>query len=76
MIIDQITAGFTRTNFETCVDRREAIGRALKMARTGDLVLIAGKGHEERQIFQDKTVPFNEREIVMEFLKCSPSEKL
>ncbi|MBI3314421.1 MAG: UDP-N-acetylmuramoyl-L-alanyl-D-glutamate--2,6-diaminopimelate ligase [Candidatus Omnitrophica bacterium] len=75
-IIDQIVAGFTRTNFETCVDRRQAIGRALKMAKTGDVVLIAGKGHEERQIFKDKTVPFNEREIVMEFLKCSPSEKL
>jgi len=75
-IIDQIVAGFTRANFETCVDRREAIGRALKMVKAGDVVLIAGKGHEERQIFKDKTVPFNERDIVMEFLKCSPSEKL
>ncbi len=75
-IIDQIVAGFTRANFEICVDRREAISRALKMARTGDVVLIAGKGHEERQIFKDKTIPFNEREIAMEFLRCSPSEKL
>ncbi len=67
-IIDQIITGFTRTNFETCMDRRQAIGRALKMAGPGDVVLIAGKGHEKYQVFRDKTIPFNERAIVLELL--------
>jgi UDP-N-acetylmuramoyl-L-alanyl-D-glutamate--2,6-diaminopimelate ligase len=68
-IIDEIVAGFTKKNYETCVDRREAIGRALKLAKKDQIVLIAGKGHEDYQIFKDRTVPFNEREIVEEFLK-------
>ncbi len=68
-IIDEILTGFTNGNYETCVDRREAIGRALKMAQKGQLVLIAGKGHESEQIFKDKTIPFNERKIVEDFLK-------
>jgi UDP-N-acetylmuramoyl-L-alanyl-D-glutamate--2,6-diaminopimelate ligase len=68
-IIDQIITGFTKKNYEVCVDRKEAIGRALKMAREGQVVLIAGKGHEDYQIFKDRTIAFNEREIVKECLQ-------
>jgi len=67
-IINAITAGFTKNNFEVCPDRQEAIGRALGAARGGDIVLLAGKGHEDYQILKDKTIPFNEREIVEKFL--------
>jgi UDP-N-acetylmuramoyl-L-alanyl-D-glutamate--2,6-diaminopimelate ligase len=67
-IIDQIVTGFTKKNFEICEDRKQAIGRAIKMAGENEVVLIAGKGHEDYQIFKDRTVAFNEREIVKAFL--------
>jgi UDP-N-acetylmuramoyl-L-alanyl-D-glutamate--2,6-diaminopimelate ligase len=45
------------------VDRREAIEKAIKEARPGDLVLIAGKGHEKYQVIGDKTLPFDDVEV-------------
>lgn len=67
-IIEDIIAGFSRDNYEVCVDRKEAIGRAIKMARAGEIVLLAGKGHEDYQIIQGKTLPFNERRIAEEWI--------
>ena len=49
------------------MDRREAIERALDIARPGDAVLIAGKGHEAYQEFADTVVPFNDRQVVEEY---------
>jgi len=68
-IIDEMVAGFEQNNFEICVDRKEAIGRALHLAQKDQIILIAGKGHEDYQIFNDRTIEFNEREIVKEWLK-------
>jgi UDP-N-acetylmuramoyl-L-alanyl-D-glutamate--2,6-diaminopimelate ligase len=45
------------------VDRREAIEKAIKDARRGDLVLIAGKGHEKYQVIGDKTLPFDDVDV-------------
>ena len=45
------------------VDRREAIEKAIKDARPGDLVLIAGKGHEKYQVIGDKTLPFDDVDV-------------
>jgi len=67
-IIDEVITGFTKNNYEVCVDRKEAIGRALKLAKRDQIVLIAGKGHEDYQIIKDRTIPFNEREIIKECL--------
>ena len=68
-IIDEIVKGFTKKNYETCVDRKAAIARALTLAQVGEIVLIAGKGHEDYQILKDRTIAFNEREIVNECLR-------
>ena len=68
-IINEAITGFTKKNYEICVDRKEAIGRALKQARKDQIVLIAGKGHEDYQVLKDRTIPFNEREIVKECLQ-------
>jgi UDP-N-acetylmuramoyl-L-alanyl-D-glutamate--2,6-diaminopimelate ligase len=50
------------------VDRHEAIGRAIEMARPGDLVLIAGKGHEKYQVIGDRVVPFDDVAVAREAL--------
>ncbi len=51
------------------VDRREAIRYALEHAQPGDVIILAGKGHETYQIFKDKTIHFDEREVVAEILE-------
>jgi UDP-N-acetylmuramyl tripeptide synthase len=51
------------------VDRRKAIEQALALAGAGDFVLIAGKGHETYQIFKDRTIHFDDREVVREYLE-------
>jgi UDP-N-acetylmuramoyl-L-alanyl-D-glutamate--2,6-diaminopimelate ligase len=50
-------------------DRREAIRRAIADLRSGDVLLIAGKGHETGQIFADRTIPFSDHEAVAAALK-------
>ena len=50
-------------------DRRAAIRLALRCARAGDIVLIAGKGHEDYQILGSKRIHFDDREVVREELQ-------
>ncbi len=50
------------------VDRRKAIEQILAEARPGDVVVLAGKGHETYQIFKDKTIHFDDREVALEIL--------
>jgi UDP-N-acetylmuramoyl-L-alanyl-D-glutamate--2,6-diaminopimelate ligase len=56
------------TPFLSIVDRREAIARAVRDARPGDLVLVAGKGHEKYQQIADRTLPFDDVEVAREAL--------
>jgi UDP-N-acetylmuramoyl-L-alanyl-D-glutamate--2,6-diaminopimelate ligase len=51
------------------VDRRTAIALAVSIAVPGDSVLIAGKGHEDYQIFADRTIHFDDREVASEELR-------
>lgn len=53
------------------LDRKQAIEAALKQAKKGDIVLIAGRGHEKFQDFGDRQVPFDDREVVKEILSLS-----
>jgi UDP-N-acetylmuramoyl-L-alanyl-D-glutamate--2,6-diaminopimelate ligase len=50
------------------VDRREAIREALALARPGDVVLIAGKGHETYQLIGSESHPFDDRVVARELL--------
>ena len=59
----------SRTPFAVLEDRREAIGYALSHAEAGDVVVLAGKGHEPYQIVGTKTYPLDEREVVREYLE-------
>jgi UDP-N-acetylmuramoyl-L-alanyl-D-glutamate--2,6-diaminopimelate ligase len=69
-IIDDILEGVSnKEKVIVEVDRKEAIKKAIEMAKSGDTVVIAGKGHEDYQIFKDKTIHFDDREIAREFIK-------
>ena len=74
-IIDEIQRGITpdtRRDSGQCVltiaDRREAIGKAVELARPGDLVLIAGKGHEKYQVVGGRVLPFDDVAVAREAL--------
>ncbi|HEX3268054.1 MAG TPA: UDP-N-acetylmuramoyl-L-alanyl-D-glutamate--2,6-diaminopimelate ligase [Gaiellaceae bacterium] len=67
-IIGEIVAG-AEADVEVEPDRREAIARAIEIAREGDVVVIAGKGHEQGQQFADSTVPFDDRDVAREALR-------
>lgn len=56
-------------HYEVIVDRREAIQHAIRSAKPGDIVLIAGKGHEDYQILKNKTIHFDDREEARAALK-------
>ncbi len=64
------TAGLQ--NYRIVPDRAEAISMAIAQARCGDVVLIAGKGHEDHQILRDRTISFDDREAAREALKSRP----
>jgi UDP-N-acetylmuramoyl-L-alanyl-D-glutamate--2,6-diaminopimelate ligase len=65
-IIDDIEAGMRGSGHERVTDRLTAIRRAIEMAEEGDIVLLAGKGHETYQIRGTTSYPFDEKEIVRE----------
>jgi UDP-N-acetylmuramoyl-L-alanyl-D-glutamate--2,6-diaminopimelate ligase len=74
-IIEEVQRGITpdtRRNdaqrIVAIVDRREAISRAVEMARPGDLVLIAGKGHEKYQVIGGRVFPFDDAAVAREAL--------
>lgn len=69
-IIADVIKGIEPTGgrFEVVPDRREAIARAIELANSGDMVVIAGKGHETYQIFKDRTIHFDDAETAAEIL--------
>ncbi|MCL6459782.1 MAG: UDP-N-acetylmuramoyl-L-alanyl-D-glutamate--2,6-diaminopimelate ligase, partial [Gorillibacterium sp.] len=56
-------------SYERIVDRRQAIGRAIEIASSGDIVIIAGKGHETYQVLKDHTIHFDDREEAREAIR-------
>lgn len=74
-IIAQIEKGMKEAggkegeNYVKIPDRRRAIKFALERAKKGDILLVAGKGHERVQIFKDRRIEFDDREVIKELLK-------
>ena len=70
-IIDDILAGLSDKEipFDVVVDRTEAIYHSLKIAQKGDIIVLAGKGHEDYQVLHGETICFDERQIVLELLE-------
>ncbi len=72
-IMDEITAGLDGipVPFDRITDRRQAIHHAVAIARKGDVIVLAGKGHEDYQILKDGVhIHFDEREVCAEALKA------
>jgi len=70
-IIAEIEKGVKKSgakNYRKIEDRREAIEQALRAAKKGDYVLVAGKGHEPYQIAKDKVLPFHDGEVIRNIL--------
>jgi UDP-N-acetylmuramoyl-L-alanyl-D-glutamate--2,6-diaminopimelate ligase len=72
-ILDDIEAGMDRLPHVRITDRRAAIHHAIDVARDGDCVLLAGKGHETYQVVGREYFPFDEREIVRAALAGRPA---
>ncbi|MBL7198029.1 MAG: UDP-N-acetylmuramoyl-L-alanyl-D-glutamate--2,6-diaminopimelate ligase [Candidatus Omnitrophica bacterium] len=67
-IISDIKAGIRNTSYMTLVDRKQAIEKAIDIARGGDIIVVAGKGHEDYQIVKDKKIVFNDRSVIEDIL--------
>jgi UDP-N-acetylmuramoyl-L-alanyl-D-glutamate--2,6-diaminopimelate ligase len=67
-IIAEVLEG-AGSDVEVEPDRALAIERAIELAREGDVVVIAGKGHEQGQEFADRTIPFDDRDVAREALR-------
>jgi UDP-N-acetylmuramoyl-L-alanyl-D-glutamate--2,6-diaminopimelate ligase len=70
-IMNDALVGIRRTDVPLVVepDRATAIARAIKEARPGDIVILAGKGHETYQVLKDRTIAFDDREVARGVLR-------
>ncbi len=68
-IISDIVKGISSKNYEIQPDRKKAIKKGIEMAKKRDLIVIAGKGHEDYQIIGNKKIHFDDRELAGAFIK-------
>src|SRR5437588_10263566 len=73
-IIADIEKGFHGNHFEKISDRAAALARAIEIAQPRDIVLIAGKGHENYQEFADHIVPFEDIQVARRAIESHPVE--
>src|SRR6266568_4993210 len=73
-IIAEVEKGFRSNHYEKIVERTKAIARAIELAQSRDIVLIAGKGHETYQEFADHTVPFDDIQVARRAIEDRPVE--
>ena len=68
-ILEDMCEGLQSTNYCVIVDRKEAIGQAVKMARKGDIIAVLGKGHEDYQIIGTTKRHFSDKEEILKAIK-------
>jgi len=70
-IMNDVLVGLRRVDTPHLIepDRATAIRRAIEEARPGDIVILAGKGHETYQVLRDRTIAFDDREVAREVLR-------
>jgi UDP-N-acetylmuramoyl-L-alanyl-D-glutamate--2,6-diaminopimelate ligase len=70
-IMNDALVGIQRSDVPRVIepDRATAIARAIEEAREGDIVILAGKGHETYQVLKDRTIAFDDRAVAREVLK-------
>lgn len=74
-IIDDILPGLEGSKYQIVADRRQAIFQAVAQAQKGDLVMIAGKGHEDYQIIGTEKIHFDDREVALEAIGSRTKEQ-
>ena len=76
-IIDDIKVGIAKTagKYVEIIDRKEAIAYAIENGQPDDIIILAGKGHEDYQEIKGKKYPMDERVIIQEVLDCGPSQQ-
>lgn len=68
-IIEDVISGIIKDNYIVITDRREGIKKAMEIAKKGDVIVVAGKGHEDYQVLKNGTIHFDEREVIAEIVK-------
>jgi UDP-N-acetylmuramoyl-L-alanyl-D-glutamate--2,6-diaminopimelate ligase len=72
---EELSEGFKERGYLKVLDRREGIRLAIKLAKSGDVVIIAGKGHEDYQIMGRKRLPFDDRYEIKKALQDAHDDK-
>ena len=76
LIIDEMRAGVSPVNFKKTIaipDRKEALRLACSMAEPGDIILVAGKGHEKYQDIAGVKTPFDDKQVLLDSFKLMES---
>lgn len=68
-IIKDVLEGVKKNNYLVIENRRDAIKKAMELAEEDDIIVITGKGHEDYQVLKDRTIHFDEREVIAEIIK-------
>ena len=68
-ILDEMTRHLSPETYQSIIDRTEAIQTAIQTAKSNDIVVIAGRGHEKVQYWKGYTVPLDDREIAKQILR-------
>jgi UDP-N-acetylmuramoyl-L-alanyl-D-glutamate--2,6-diaminopimelate ligase len=68
-ILEEMVKGLSTKNFEVVVDRKSAIERIFEKAKKGDVIIIAGRGHQKLQYFKNENIEFDDRAVVRDVLR-------
>ena len=68
LIVEDMIDGLENTNYEICLDRKEAIIKGIDLLDKNDTLLILGKGHEEVIIYGKERIPFNDKQVALEYI--------